>query len=371
MLVTDLGQLPPSLDGQGMIGIDLETCDPELKTRGPGPHRDGFIAGIAIGTEAGFRAYIPVGHETGPNVPRLSALHWLGQQLTLNVPKVGARLLYDLVFLLQAGVLCAGPWYDIQIAEPLLDENQFTYSLDRISEHWLGEGKVDAELDAFLIKTFGKKQPRSNIWRAPPALVAPYAVGDVDLPLRVFPRQKAQLEQEGLWDLFLLETRLTELLARMHLRGVPVDLKAAERLDRLYQKEYDALLASIRHSTGVEVNIWAARSIAQVFDQLGLAYPLTAKTQAPSFTKGWLTTIEHPLAQQIQRARWLDKMRGTFLQGAVLNGNHCKGRIHTTVQSAQIGRRGYCHRQVLLCGRMDACCHAARNSPHGPGTNRG
>jgi DNA polymerase-1 len=329
MLVTDLGQLPPSLDGQGMIGIDLETFDPELKTRGPGPHRDGFIAGIAIGTEAGFRAYIPISHETGPNVPRLSALHWLGQQLTLNVPKVGARLLYDLVFLLQAGVPCAGPWYDIQIAEPLLDENQFTYSLDRISEHWLGEGKVDAELDAFLIKTFGKKQPRSNIWRAPPALVAPYAVGDVDLPLRVFPRQKAQLEQEGLWDLFLLETRLTELLARMHLRGVPVDLKAAERLDRLYQKEYDALLASIRHSTGVEVNIWAARSIAQVFDQLGLAYPLTAKTQAPSFTRGWLATVEHPLAQQIQRARWLDKMRGTFLQGAVLNGNHCS-RIHTT-----------------------------------------
>jgi DNA polymerase-1 len=347
MLVTDLGQLPPSLDGQGMIGIDLETFDPELKTRGPGPHRDGFIAGIAIGTEAGFRAYIPIGHETGPNVPRLSALHWLGQQLTLNVPKVGARLLYDLVFLLQAGVPCAGPWYDIQIAEPLLDENQFTYSLDRISEHWLGEGKVDAELDAFLIKTFGKKQPRSNIWRAPPALVAPYAVGDVDLPLRVFPRQKAQLEQEGLWDLFLLETRLTELLARMHLRGVPVDLKAAERLDRLYQKEYDALLASIRHSTGVEVNIWAARSIAQVFDQLGLAYPLTAKTQAPFVHQGLAGHGRAP-AGAADPARPLARQdAGDVPAGGRPERQPLQPHPHD-LQSAAFRRRGDCNRKILV-----------------------
>jgi len=67
-LITDLGQLPSSLDGQGLIGIDLETFDPELKTRGPGPHRGGFICGVAIGTEAGFRAYIPIAHEHGPNV---------------------------------------------------------------------------------------------------------------------------------------------------------------------------------------------------------------------------------------------------------------------------------------------------------------
>ena len=50
----------PSLAGQGAISIDCETFDPDLKTRGPGPHRDGYIAGIAIGTEAGYRNYFPL-----------------------------------------------------------------------------------------------------------------------------------------------------------------------------------------------------------------------------------------------------------------------------------------------------------------------
>jgi hypothetical protein len=44
----------PSLASQGAISIDCETFDPDLRTRGPGPHRDGYIAGIAVGTEAGY-----------------------------------------------------------------------------------------------------------------------------------------------------------------------------------------------------------------------------------------------------------------------------------------------------------------------------
>ena len=39
----------PNLKGQGMISIDVETRDPDLKTQGPGYHRDGYIVGIAVG----------------------------------------------------------------------------------------------------------------------------------------------------------------------------------------------------------------------------------------------------------------------------------------------------------------------------------
>ena len=44
-----MGLVFPSLEGQGMISIDVETRDPDLKTKGPGYHRDGYIAGIAVG----------------------------------------------------------------------------------------------------------------------------------------------------------------------------------------------------------------------------------------------------------------------------------------------------------------------------------
>jgi len=79
----------PSLAGQGAIAIDLETNDPELRKRGPGAHRGSYIAGIAIGTEAGFRGYYPIAHENdADNLPREKVLAWLSQQLKLPVPKI-------------------------------------------------------------------------------------------------------------------------------------------------------------------------------------------------------------------------------------------------------------------------------------------
>ena len=84
----------PSLAGQGAIGIDCETFDPDLKTRGPGPHRAGYIAGIAIGTEAGYRSYFPIANETGPNLPRGTVLGRLNRELQSNIPKIDDNLIY-------------------------------------------------------------------------------------------------------------------------------------------------------------------------------------------------------------------------------------------------------------------------------------
>lgn len=327
-MIKSMSELPDTLAGQGMIGIDLETCDPDLKTKGPGPHRGGYICGVAIGTEKGFRAYLPVAHEVGPNLDRRKVFSWVGKQMKLKVPKVGARLIYDLEFMIAEGIPFVGPFYDLQVAEPLLDENKFVYSLDSIAKQYLGEGKLGDEMDAWLVEKFGKKNPRSSIWRAPADMVGRYAMGDIDLPLRVFPLQRKELEKQGLWHLFEMESKLTELLAKMHLRGVRVDLKATEKLEKRYADEQTALVEKVKRDTGVEVNVWAAKSLAAVFDHYGVKYPYTAKTKAPSFQAAWLETLEHPLGQDVRRIRWLDKMRGTFLKGCILEG-HYEGRVHT------------------------------------------
>jgi DNA polymerase I-like protein with 3'-5' exonuclease and polymerase domains len=327
-LITSMSQLPESLEGQGAIGIDLETRDPDLKTRGPGPHRGSNVCGISIATESGFNAYLPIAHECGPNLERLKVLPWLQAQMLLTVPKVGARLIYDIGFMIAEGVSFTGPFYDVQVAEPLLDENKFVFSLESISKQYLGEGKSGDRMDAWLIEKFGKKNPRGSIWRAPADIVAEYALPDSTQPLRIFRIQEVELKKQGLWDLFLLESRLTEMLARMHLRGVRVDLKATEKLKAQYRREQTKLLATVKRQTGIEPNVWAAKSLAQVFDHIGLKYPLTPKTRAPSFTAPWLESIDHPIGEQIRRIRWLDKMCGTFLDGCILNGHH-EGRVHT------------------------------------------
>ena len=320
-----------SLRGQGMIAVDVETCDPELATRGCGAHRDGtFIAGVAVGTEAGFREYFPIGHEVGENLPKEQVLGWLAEQLALPVPKVGAYLLYDLQFLEAAGVKAQGPFYDIQNADPLLCETRFSYSLDELSQAYLGEGKNEAELLAYLKTHFGRRRARevkSDIWRCPPYVTGPYAKADVDLPLRVFAKQKVELERQGLWDLFLMESELIPLLVEMRQRGVRVDLDAAEQMDGELKGRYEALLGELSRAAGRPVSVWAAKDLARLFDTVGLKYGYTPKTGAPSITAEWLEAQVHPVAEKVLEARKLDKLRGTFLQGCILEG-HYRGRVH-------------------------------------------
>lgn len=318
----------PSLQGQGMIAIDCETRDPDLKVLGGGSHRkDCYIAGVAVGTEAGFRGYFPVGHASGENLPKEKVFGWLRQELKTDVPKVGARLIYDLEFLGAAEIEVGGLHYDIQNAEPLLDENKFVYSLESLAQEYLDEGKRDAELDAFLVQHFGKKNPKNNIWRAPAHIVAPYAIADVDLPLRIFAKQEKRLKAEGLWQLFVMETKLIPMLVAMRRRGVRVNIAEAEKMLGKMRRRYKQVLVEVKRETGIEVAPWAAKSLAKVFDHLGLRYPLTEKTKAPSFQAAWLDQHDHPITAQILELRRLDKMCGTFLEGSILERNY-QGRIH-------------------------------------------
>ena len=325
--ITDAERFP-SLADQGAIGLDTETSDRDLKTRGPGPHRDGFIAGIAVGTEAGYRNYFAIAHEAGPNLPKAAVFSWLNHELQSNVPKIGANLLYDLAFLSAAGVKVTGPFYDVQLAEPLLDETRLSYSLETLAQHYLGKGKVEHHLETWIAGHCGKKNPKANIWRAPD-IVAPYAVGDVDLALRIFAKQEVELKNKGrLWELFLMESKLMPMLLGMRQRGIRIDLNRAEQLYNELTTKQEEASAAIKHMTGIDIAPWNARSLAKIFDHLGLKFPRTPKTDAPSFTKAWLEHHPHPITNLIRRARHLDKLRETFIKGFILEG-HTNGRIYT------------------------------------------
>jgi len=317
----------PSLEGQGAIAIDIEAYDPDLKTLGPGALRDGYMCGVSIGTEAGFRRYYPIAHEIGPNLDREKVFRWLRRELKRPVPKIGANILFDLMYLSVADIEVTGPFYDVQIAEPLLDENKLSYTLNNIAIEWLGEGKPQNEMRDWLVAAFGETNYKSNIWRAPPTVIGPYAEGDVDLPLRIFKLQREELERQGVWELFVLESKLLPMLLAMWRRGVPVNIAKTEELrDKLRGRQADVLL-KIKAESGVDVDIWAADSLAQVFDTAGIMYPRTEKTNKPSFRKDWLAVCPHPVGRLVMDARRLDKFCGTFLEGALLEGS-INGIVH-------------------------------------------
>ena len=81
----------------------------------------------------------------------------------------------------------------------------------------------------------------------------------------------------------------------MRFLGVRVDLEAATELKNKLSLQEKECLQKVKKETGVDTQIWAARSIAQVFEKLRLPFDRTEKTDSPSFTKNFLQNHPHPL----------------------------------------------------------------------------
>jgi DNA polymerase I-like protein with 3'-5' exonuclease and polymerase domains len=334
--VPDTGWTPPDtlprLSEAKALAIDIETYDPNLKSKGPGDIRgDGYIAGIAVGTDDGYRGYFPMRHQTGGlNFDPDQVLRWARDELcTKGQPKVGANLRYDLGWLAAEGVHVQGPYIDVQVAEPLLDEHSHRYDLDFLAERWLHEHKVDDELYKWLARAFGGDPDRrqaANIYYAPPQLVGPYAEGDVDLPLRIWEQQRKQLEREELLDVFDLESRLIPLLMDMRRQGVRVDLNKTEQVRETLNGRKQEAQRTLERMSGRGVNVWAPESLARAFDAAGVQYPRTGKGN-PSFRKEWLEAHPSNIAKAVNTVRRYDKTINTFLDGYIL-GHEINGRIH-------------------------------------------
>ena len=262
----------PRLDAAQSLAIDLETKDPNLLDKGPGDLRkDGHIVGIAVGVPDGQRWYFPMRHEVGSNIDLDKVLAWAREELTRpHQTKIGANLMYDLAWLEAERVQVQGPLIDVQFAEALLDEYALSYSLNACAQRHLGESKTDDLLYKWCADSFGGKSDRAqakNIYRAPASLVGLYAEGDVDLPLRIWEKQKALLEQQGLLDLMRLECDLIPILLAMRRKGVRIDVDAAHRADALLTGRIEQYHAQHK------VDIWAAADIARLCDREGVFLP--------------------------------------------------------------------------------------------------
>lgn len=340
------------LDGCKRISIDLETKDPSLNDLGPGVRRkDGHIVGIAIGTDDdglgnGRRAYYPMRHEGGGNMDADMVLRWARHELNNFSGEVcGARLDYDLDWLYEDGItfpnVAKKNFLDVQIAEPLLNEHRFEYNLGALSNDYLGEGKDMAMLEeAAIVHGIKTKEARGNLWRMPAQFTGEYAESDVDLPLRIIPVQVAQLEKEGLLDVWQMESELITLLVAMRRRGIRVDLKRAEQVREELVRERAQLLAKLKKLAGPTAEFMAADSLVGALEARGLKVPRTVKMHLPSITKPFLEQNQgDELVDTISAGRKVNTIITTFMDGHIFT-HAINGRIHCQFNQLKRDREG-------------------------------
>jgi DNA polymerase I-like protein with 3'-5' exonuclease and polymerase domains len=325
----------PNLSGAKVISLDCETKDPNLMTLGPGGVRgDGYVIGVSIATDNGVRGYYPIRHEGGGNLEASSVLRWLKDSLNGPQPKVGANILYDLEWLRHEGITVNGPKWDVQIAEPLLDEDKRSYRLEVLAQQYCGRGKDESHLTSVATRMgIAEKDIKSNLWRLPASAVGPYGEADADLPLEIFAKQRLLLEEQGLWGVFELETRLVDVLLAMRFKGIPVDINKAEEVRATLLAKQQLLQAQADQLAGKSVDVWSGDDIEVVCKALGIEYEMTEKGNA-SFEGDWLKGHSNPLMQTIAQIRRLDRMGGVFIQSKILEMHH-NGRIHPTFRAVR------------------------------------
>ena len=330
------------------VAIDIETYDPNLKTKGLGAIRqDGFITGVAVATGKDT-VYFSLKHSDDNNTEEELEEFWnqMNTKLLQNdkIAKVFHNAIYDVCWLrATTGKMLKGRLLDTMVAASVIDENRFKYGLDALAKDFLGENKYKYDLQEKTFEWSGgmQRDPMSNMHKLPSTVVKDYAKQDVDLTLKLWNLFNKKLD-EVLYikpednkeytcrNIFELETRLFPCLVDMKFKGVRIDTQKLEHFGKRLKRCTDKIIKFIKTKTGVEVQLWAATSIKQLLDKRKITnFEKTAKSGMPKLPKDYLKTHEDRFLRLVSKAREYDKALNTFVEG--LKSYVHEGRIHADI----------------------------------------
>ena len=352
------------LDGIDTVAVDLETYDPNLKTKGLGAIMgDGFVCGVAVATGRDT-VYFPINHsDTNLSLDKKIKL-WeaLDEKLFQNekITKVFHNAMYDVCWIRAVtGKKMKGRIVDTMIAGSVIDENRFKYSLDSLSKDYKIGSKYQYDLQQKTLE-WSKgtiKDPMTNMHKLPASIVKDYAKQDVDLTFKLwkmfnkkfdeilYTKYKEDkngkrikdkngkdiiIEEKTSRNIFELETKLFPCLVDMKFKGVKIDVEKAKAFGKRLEKTKNNIINYIARKTNIRVEIWAASSIKALLDHESIDdYTKTPKSGMPQLPKNYLSTHKNKYLRLIAKARELDKAKNTFVDG--LLGFVHNGRIHADI----------------------------------------
>lgn len=325
----------PDWTGAKRVAIDIETYDPTLRELGPGVRRNAYIGGFSFAIEdSNHKYYVPVRHSGGDNVEDpAQAMEWLRHQATNFTGEiVGANLSYDLDFLLHQNIKFPNikKFRDVQVAEAIINELAQSYSLETIANKYLGIGK-DESLLRDAANCYGV-DPKKQMTTLPARFVGGYAEADASLPLQILRRQEKIIDAEELWQVFDLESELLPVLVKMRQKGIKIDQDRLDQVEKWSVEQEVKALAIVKDLTSIDLPlnvVWQAEMLAPALRAIGIQVPLTPKTRKPSIDKNFLKSIKHPVAEALERARKVNKVRTTFVKS--VRNHMTNGYIHATI----------------------------------------
>ena len=258
-----------------LIGIDCETHDPLLKTRGTSwVFNEGELLCTAL-------------YDTAKKIKKVffpSCESIKDLLCNEDVTLVGANIGYDLGWLtyhhkytghIKASII------DVEVAESHIDEYART-SLDELGKKYLGYGKTKGKLEAWAEENGLTGDVRKHLKKAceeVPKLVEEYVKDDAAIACLVWEKQKEILERRGTLEPVLRDFKMIPILLMMKQNGSPIDREEKEKSRVYLQGILDDLNTSFVRKYG-EVNMNSNKQLQAFFDKYDMPYryKITIKT---------------------------------------------------------------------------------------------
>ena len=267
-----------------VVGLDIETLDPLLKTGGFSWKYGsvGYILCTALYYEAEDRVEVIAGLHND-NCPfskekRQSENAKIVELLqNPEVSIVGANLQYDIGWLLYEyemttyDVKCS--FVDVLQAESILDEFS-THSLESLSQKYLKYGKTKDRIEEWVKANISKKGDfRQHLKDAPWDMLVEYVTGDAKNPVKIWRKQLTLLKAQDLCKRCKLEFDCILPTLAMTRSGMPIDTDRKAQNLEILTHAIDALHKEFIAKYNLpKFRITASRDIASFLDSRGIPY---------------------------------------------------------------------------------------------------
>ncbi len=285
------------------------------------------LVGISFAYFAAEAYYLPIPEAKEEATALLQEFHLLWENEAIE--KIGQNLKYDLTVLANYGIEVKGKLFDTMLAHYLIEPDQ-PHNMDFLAKTYLGYLPVSIET---LIGKKGKKQ--GSMRDAGLAEVAEYAGEDADITLQLKKPLQAQLQANGLTQLFeTLETPLAKVLTHMEGNGIRIDTEALKNYSVELQTEITEAEKLVYQQAGETFNIGSPKQLGEIlFDKMKLLEkPKKTKTGQYATGEEILVTLtdKHPIIQAILDYRQLNKLKSTYVDALPLLISPKDGLIHTS-----------------------------------------
>jgi DNA polymerase I len=319
-----LADLVDTLNNAKVISFDTETTSTEEMRAN--------IVGISLAVREGDGYYIPVGHNSGTNLPLEQVLSVLRAPMTdPKIGKIAHNAKYDYIMLAKNGLNVSPLTFDTMLAEFIVDPGSRNLGLKNLAYTKLGEEMTRIE------ELIGKGKKMISMADVAIESAAPYAVADAETTLRLMPILQADVRRvNGTKLLEEIDLPLTPVLADMEMAGISLDLQFFKDTSVRLEKRMSEIEKQVYEAVGKPFNINSTQQLSDVlFKQLKLEPPDRGNKTASghySTSAGVLELLrgKHDVVDWVLEHRELAKIKSTYVDALQAALNSETGCVHTS-----------------------------------------